>query len=221
MSTILASALIDKAAIILQDTTNITWPRAELLGWLNAGQQDIVLYKPNASVKNAVRKLDAGTRQTLPTDAIALLELVRNMGTTGGTPGRAIRVVSREVLDAQVPDWHSADPSSEVKHYVFNEADPKHYYVYPPNTGSGYVEEVYCCTPATVAEGQPIALDDIYANILLDYILYRGYSKDTDYAADIKLADVHFQAYTTALRGKVGAEQVASPNRRAPANKQE
>lgn len=220
MGTILASAIVNQAATILQDTTNVRWPAPELLGWLNAGQQDIVLYKPNASVKNAARQLSPGTRQALPTDGIALLDVTRNLGTTGNTPGRAIRIVAREVLDAQLPDWHTATATAEVKHYVYSAADPKHYYVYPPQPSSscGWVEEIYSCAPPNVTINQPIALDDIYANILLDYILYRAYSKDAEYSANEKNAATHFTAYVNALRGKTGAEQLADPNDKGAAN---
>lgn len=221
MGTIIASAVIEKAQIILQDTTGVRWPSdTELLGWLNDGQREVMVYKPNAYVKNVALRLAAGTKQSLPADGVQLIDVVRNMGSNGTTPGRAVRIVMREILDAQVPNWHAATPSAEVKHYTFMMLDPKSFYVYPPQpaAGQGYAEVVYGATPTDATFTGPITLDDIYQNALVDYILYRAYSKDTEYAADQNRAAVHQNAYIAALTGKAKVEAGANPNMTAPAN---
>lgn len=73
MPTILASSIITKAATLLQDPTNVRWPADELLGWLNDGQREIVLQKPDAYSINEAVKLAAGTKQALPAAGIRLL----------------------------------------------------------------------------------------------------------------------------------------------------
>lgn len=221
MGTIIARAVIEKAQIILQDTTGVRWPSdTELLGWLNDGQREVMVFKPNANVKNLAVMLTAGTKQALPTDGVQLIDVVRNMGTDGSTPGRAIRIVMREILDAQVPNWHAATPAPEAKHYMYAVLDPKNFYVYPPQpaTGQGYAELVYGATPADATINSAITLDDIYQNVLVDYILYRAYSKDTEYAADQNRADKHQAAYIAALTGKAKVEVGVNPNSTAPAN---
>jgi len=220
MSTIAAQSVVDKAQVILQDTTGVRWPDSELLGWLNDGQREIVLYKPNAFIKNMSVRLVGGTKQSLPADGVQLIDVVRNMGTNGTTPGRAVRITMREVLDSQIPDWHSETPSSVVKHYVYSVLDPKNFYVYPPQpaAGQGYVELVYGASPTDANLNGPITLDDIYQNVLVDYILYRAYSKDTEYAADQNRAAAHQTAYISALTGKTKVEVGANPNSMAPAN---
>lgn len=220
MSTITVQAVIDKTQVILQDTTGIRWPDNELLDWLNDGQREIVLYKPNAFIKNVAVKLAAGTKQGLPADGVQLIDVVRNMGSGGSTPGRAIRITMREVLDAQLPDWHLETASSSVKHYMYSLLDPKNYYVYPPQpaAGQGYVEIVYGASPTDAIIGGTITLDDIYQNVLVDYILYRAYSKDAEYAADQTRAGQHQQAYIAALAGKTQVEVGVNPNSMAPAN---
>lgn len=221
MGTIIARAVIEKAQIILQDTTGVRWPSdTELLGWLNDGQREVMVFKPNANVKNVAVKLTTGTKQQLPADGVQLIDVVRNMGLDGNTPGRAIRIVMREVLDAQVPNWHSATPAAESKHYTYTLLDPKTFYVYPPqpSSGQGYAELVYGATPVDATINGAITLDDIYQNVLVDYILYRAYSKDTEYAADQNRADKHQAAYIAALTGKAKVEVGVNPNSTAPAN---
>jgi hypothetical protein len=218
MATVTAASVIDKAQVILQDTTGIRWPDDELLGWLNDGQREIVLYKPNAFVRNTSVQMTTGTKQGLPADGVQLLDVVRNMGTNGSTPGRAVRITIREILDSQIPNWHTEAPANEVKHYMYSMLDPKNFYVYPPNTGQGHVELIYGAAPTEATLQSTITLDDIYQTILMDYILYRAYSKDTEFAADVNRASSHQQAYLTALTGKAKVEIGANPNSTAPAN---
>jgi hypothetical protein len=221
MGTITAASVISKAQIILQDTTGVRWPSdTELLGWLNDGQREVMVYKPNANAKNMAIKLATGTKQSLPDDGVQLIDVVRNMGTNGTTPGRSIRIVMREILDAQVPDWHFSAANAVAKHYTYSMLDPKTFYVYPPQPASnqGYVEMVYGATPTDATINGVINIDDIYQNALIDYILYRAYSKDTEYAADSNRADKHQTAYIASLTGKAKAEIGVNPNSTSPAN---
>lgn len=221
MGTIIANSVIAKAQIILQDTTGVRWPsETELLGWLNDGQREVVVFKSNANVKNVAVRLSTGTRQTLPEDCVQLVDVVRNMGTNGTTPGRAIRIAYREVLDAQVPNWHAATPKAEVRHFMYSVLDPKIFWVYPPQpaTAQGFVDLIYGATPTNATLNGPIQIDDIYQNVLVDYILYRAFSKDTEAAADVNRAATYQNAYLSSLTGKMKMEAGANPNTTAPAN---
>jgi hypothetical protein len=212
MPLVTVAATLARAATLLQDVSNIRWPQAELLDWLNDGQRDIVLKKPNASVKNSALPLQAGTKQSLPADGVQLIDIVRNL------PGEAIRLVSREILDAQVPNWHSSTASSSVKHYCYSELDLKNFYVWPPNNGNGTVELIYSAAPANASLNGVISVDDIYQSVLLDYILYRAWSKDAEYASDPARAAAHYAAFVNALGSKAQVEMGASPNAMASGN---
>lgn len=61
-----------------------------------------------------------------------------------------------------------------------------------------------------------ISLDDIYANALLDYIMYRGFSKDAAYAGAGNRAAMHYQAFAMALGIKVKVESKTQPAAFAP-----
>ncbi len=220
MGTILASNIIGKAQVVLNDLLGVRWTSDELLGYLNEGQRALVNYKSNAYVRVRPVQLVPGTLQTLPADAIQLFDIVRNLGVNGATPGRAIRLTKRETLDAQVPNWHSAPASSESRHYMYAEASPRFFMVYPPQptTAPGYVEVVYGALPPDVALGAPIAVDDVFENPLLDFVLARAWMKDTEFGADGTRSAAHMQAFVAALTGKAKNEAGASPNITAPAN---
>lgn len=222
----LASDITTRAARILFDVTKVRWTSAELLDYVSDGQRAVVLVRPDSNAQNAVVQLVGGTRQALPTGGITLLRVNRNMGTTGAVPGAAVRETSRVSLDNEIPDWHYARPSTTLEHYVFDPIDPTRWYAYPCVTGAlgspanCYAEIVYSATPAPVtAEGQVLALGDQYINPLLDWTLYRAYSKDASYAGNMNRAQTHLQAFGQALGIGIKVQMAASipPERAAEA----
>lgn len=219
MGTILASAVITKARDILQDSTAVRWLDAEALRWLNEGQRYIALHRPDASATIANITLVVGTKQTLPASGLRLLDVKRNMGVGGATAGAPIRFVQQEVLDAQVPDWHSQTAVTALKHFTFDERAPKIFYVYPPSIINNTVEALYSVAPADIATvGTALTLDDIYEPVLLDYLLYRCFLKDAEYAGDSGRATFHLNAVNTALGVKSQADMALSPTRNSPGN---
>jgi hypothetical protein len=213
MGTIVASTIIDKAATQLLDENNTRWTRAELLGWLNDGQRQITLMSPQTTNKVQTIKLVAGTRQTIPVDGWRLLDVYRYMGRNGITPGRAVRIVSRELLDGYRPAWH-ADPKTDApQNFLFDEQDQTAFYVYPPNTGNGYLQINYSPTLGDLPnENQPINISDIYQTALLDYVLYRANSKDAEYAPGIQLAAGYLATFLGAFQSREKTDKENSPN---------
>ena len=212
MGTVTAKTIIDKAATQLIDIPAVRWTRSELLGWLNDGLRQIVVMQPTATNTVAVQKLAAGTRQSLPPDGWLLLNVIRNMGTTGTTPGRAVRVISRELLNGYNPDWHADAASSVTKNFMYDLSDQTAFWVYPPSDGNGYVEFNYSRQPADLtSEAQVIPMFDVYQQPLVDYILYRACSKDAEYAPGLELAKTYLATFAASLKFKQESEVNATP----------
>lgn len=216
MPAITGKSIITRASTLIQDATGVRWPRLELLDWLNDGQREVVLIKPEACVTNAQMVLTVGkTKQSIPDTAISLIDVTRNMGADGLTPGDAIRICSREVLDSQLPSWHSdTNTAGKIVHYMFDPRDPKNFYVYPkaPET-PWYVELITSSAPANTDDvSAVIGIDDIYANALLDYVLYRAYSKDATFAQNANLAVAHYTAFSNSLGVKSANDMARNPN---------
>ena len=200
---------------------------AELVLWINDAQREIALLKPDASATNTTITLATGTKQDIPSSGNRLLKVVRNMSAaSNGTGKRAVRLVDREVLDAQTPDWHDpavsgdAAHSAIVKHYVYDEANPRNFYVYPGVSGSAYLEIIYSSNPVAVAQADNLSIPDIYANAIMNYVLYMAYMKDAEYAGNAQRASSHFQLFTASVTGKGQVDAVTNPNierRQAPA----
>lgn len=217
---ITAQSLIDKVRLILQETTpgGMRWKDPEMLGWVNDAQREVVLLKPSAGSKNTNVQLNQGTLQTIPSDGVMLLNVLRNMdaalndGSDG--PGRVVRITDREILDAENPSWHFDAPDLEVLHYIFDEDDPTHFMVYPPQPAiPGFVNILYSASPTPLtALTENINIPDIYANQVVDYVLYRCYTKDSSYAGNAQRAMNHYQLFRESLGAKSEIDLASTPN---------
>lgn len=173
-----AQDIANRVEILLQDETNLRWGEDELLGWIADGERETVALNPSAYTQSSTVSLVTGTRQQLPSQAVRLIDVIRN------TNGRAVRIVERKVLDEQRPDWHVESQASEAKHFTHDARDPRTFFVYPPNNGSGSVETVYSAAPAAMGSiTDEITLDELYMPALVNYTAFRALSKDAEYTA--------------------------------------
>jgi len=223
MGSLTGANIISRVQDTLQDTTSVRWPEAELLRYINDAQREIVNFRPDASSKTANLQLVTGTLQSLPTEGLRLIKVTRNMSdASGGASGkRAIRIVDVDILNTQEPNWHDAAASAGtdaahttvVKHYIFDEDDPRRFYVYPGVAGNAYIEIVYSKSPTDLANtSATIDIDDIYGNAIVDYVLYRAYMKDAEYAGNGQRAASHYQLFSVSIGQGGQAQQLLSPN---------
>ncbi len=213
--------LLSRIEDILQDTTSVRWPEAELLRYINDAQREIVNYRPESSAKTDNVQLVAGTKQTLPADGLRLIKVTRNMSdTSGGATGkRAVRIVNVDILNTQEPDWNDPNVSGDaahgtvVKHYIFDEDDPKNYYVYPGVSGNAYLEIVYSKIPTDLSSASSnLDIDDVYGNAVIDYVLFRAYQKDSEYAGNAQRSQIHYQLFLQCIMQGMQAQELLSPN---------
>lgn len=217
--TVAVNTLVSRAQIILQDAGGIRWPATELIGWLNDAQREIALLKPDATAVTSTMALVVGTKQSIPAGGNRLLRVIRNMTALEGTGGKAIRPVERESLDSAVPNWHMATVTGDaahttvVKNYCYDEQNPRIFYVYPGMSSvNAWVEIVYSADPTVVVAGENMSLPDIYANAVLDYMLFRAYSKDMDVAPQQARANTHYQLFMNSIAGKGKIDSYTTPN---------
>lgn len=229
--------ILKEASILLQDEDFTRWTMAELIGWLNAGVAATILAKPSANSMARVLPLVPGSKQKIEQidggpRPLSLLSIDRNI-TAAGPPvigGRMIKLTSRAILEAADPYWHDPRRSrftKEAKHYTFDENLPLEFFVYPGNTGEGMVEAVVSAVPApVVAIGDPaviasyegdIGLPEPYAGVVLDYVLFRAFSKD-GLEGDMGRGQTHYAQFASAVGLKIQVERATSPNATRGAN---
>jgi hypothetical protein len=219
MATIKVIDLINKAEEILQDTSNVRWSQQSLLNYLNDAQREIVLFRPDANTVNASFTLIANTaKQSLPNAGLRLLSIYRNSSPTT----KPITNIERRVLDDQIEDWHGTT-GTNVEHYVYDPLDPKIFYVYPHTTASdATIEIVYSSAPTDITisnfttDTTVIALDDVYANAILDFMLYRAYQKDTEYSGDLQKSGVYSQSFQNSIGIKNQVDAGSTPRPSTP-----
>jgi hypothetical protein len=206
MPTTKAVDLISRVSITLQDPTFVRWTQGELLNYLNDAQRQVVLFRPDAKAVNAPFTCTNTAKQTLPAEGLRLINVLRNTG------GRAVTKVDRSILDVQLPTWYeTAALADGVKHYVYDALDPKNFYVFPKPANLHQIDIVYAISPVDIVianyttDVQVIGIDDIYANALMDYMMYRAYQKDSEFA-NLNRAGVYYQAFTTSLGIKSQAD---------------
>jgi hypothetical protein len=199
-----AQSIVDKAQIILQDTTAIRWAEAELLGWLNDGQREIATLRPDSTNVQTTLTTVAGAKQTLPTNATALVEVLRTVG------GAAIRKEALELMDTQRPGWYS-DAAAAAKHFMYDPRTPRVFHIWPPSAGGAPVEVKYQSVPVDVTLAQAISLGDEFVNALLDYVLFRAYQKDADFSPNDARVIGARQSFENTLGLKAAADAAAAP----------
>jgi len=213
MATTKVNDILDRAGIILQDTSNTRFASADLLKFFNDGQREVVIYRPDANVTNATFTCAAGSKQSLPSAAIRLIDITRNID------GRAVSQIDRKMLDESLPNWHNstADSDRKIEHFVYDPTDPKNFYVYPQALNSFQLEVIYSESPADVVlsnyttDTTTITLDDPYANALLDFILYRAYQIDSEFAGNAEKSLMHYRSFTNGLGAKTQGDSASDP----------
>lgn len=210
----LASDIIDRARVVLNDADATRWLNDEFFKWINDGQRVIVMVRPDASVANEPVNLVAGTKQSIPGTGLRLLDVIRNVGASpGNAGGRAVRIVDREVLDTQNPNWHADTGATTIKNFIYDNRDAKNFYVYPPAAVGARVEIIYSKVPTNVtAISDNLSVDDIYTDALLNYVLFRAYSKDAEFAQNMQLSSSYLGIFNSMLGIKTQKDVAYSPD---------
>lgn len=174
--------LVTRVAGTLNDPSYVRWTVADLVDYLNDGVLQTVIARPQANVVTRVLELTEGTRQTLPADAIALIEVQRNVPS-----GRVVRHVDKQTMDAAAPLWHGSTRMVDARDYAFDQRDPKTFFVYPPAHTTSKVETLLSVrpdlagVPATPGTDpwDPFPLAPEYQEPVRLWMLHRAYANDT------------------------------------------
>jgi len=215
MGTVLASKIAADAAEAMFDPGYNRFDQDDWLKWINDGQAEAAILKPDINVETAVVELQAGPKQVLEAGKTTFIRLTRNMGADGQTPGKAIFPVDMDHFSQLNPDWPTHSTSAEVQLYMFDDKNPMVFWVYPPqpDTGRGQVERVVGAKPPAIAKiDDPITIDDIYEHVLLHYVLYRAHAVNAKHSASEKAdANREWNMFVTALGRRDLTEKAYAP----------
>ena len=176
---------------------DVDYDRVEESDWiryLNAAIRALVLVRPDAGSTTENVQLIAGVKQSIPTDSLRLLDIPRNMGVDGVTPGKIITPSKRQHLDYANLLWPAATGDTAVDNFSYDNNAPTIFYVTPPvsSTVDVYVEMLTSKLPTTLTDvGDSMEISDLFFEPLVQYMLYKAFSADDE--------DVEFQKATQYL----------------------
>lgn len=204
--------ILSDCGILLIDEDHERWKEPELLRWVNEALAAILNRRPAAFAKTGIHSLIAGTRQNAPSGSAVLLDVVRNIGPDGETPGRVVRRTDRQLLDDIDPGWHTATPRAEIRQYTFDDRAPTVFYCWPPAIAGTKVEVLHAPVPdevMTAADTIDIGIE--YKEAIVNYVCYRCKLKDDEEGSAGQVA-TFYQAFNEALGIKGASMVTTSPN---------
>ena len=222
MATVKVVEIISKAGTLLKDVTGVRWPVLELQGWLNDAYREIVNIKPDSNAKTGTYSCVAGPRQDI-TDTFAqateLLDVIRNVA--AGSDKSAVKLITRQSLDDMNRSWYALTGAVTIERFAFDPRVNKEFLVFPPAAVGAQLEVMYASIPAAhtltqqqlenPATSEVIRLSDSYANALIDYVMYRAYSKDAEVVENVNRATLHYQAFQNGIGAKTRSDAAAQP----------
>jgi hypothetical protein len=215
--TVTVGDIVSGARKILSDDDEVRWSNSELILWLNDCYSVLPQVKPSECTVGEELTLVEGTKQSIPSDAERLVDITHN---TAGDMG-AINIISRKELSAVLPGWNAESGTENIERYIFDEMMPKEFFVYPPALDTATVYAHVVKIPAShsrilaVSEDLSISVKDSLAPMLIDYILFRAFSKDADNASYANRAGLHLNSFNMQADAGFKLELATSPNAEA------
>lgn len=213
-----AQSAIQRVVDVLQDPSGTRWTIAELVRYYNDGRRQIILHRPDLAAADVTIALVAGARQALPATAAKLLDV---RGNSGGSKLPVTMVSDRRLLDACDPGWRAAAGQETIVHVMYDEREARVFEVYPAAAVGASLATTCSVYPTDIAqpgEGATYAdvagnldLSDICANAIVDYVLFRAYTKDAEFSPDPQRARQHLELFANALGVELQAVMASSP----------
>ena len=143
------------------------------------------------------------------------MDVIRNMGADGATPGLPVTAVARSTIEALNRSWHRATGKTEVRHFVFDEKEPTAFYVYPPahDTTPVNVEILYSALPADLTDGtDEIPLSAVYEGPIVQWVLHLAFARDIASRASQTHSARFEAAFYRSLGVKLKGDILVTPN---------
>lgn len=194
-----AQNIIDEALILLEDSEQLRFTDEMLLTFINEAMTNIVTLKPTANVVYSVKSLLDGVYQPLAANELYLLDIVYNTNSDGSLQGSSPRRVKKATLDFSNTNWTASTHADEVMYYMYDSDGTRVFFVYPPNTGDGYVYSKTTNIPTRLTSAsESIVLREEYRLPLIYYVCAKAFMVDSDTANTDKVT-MYMSMYTNSI----------------------
>jgi hypothetical protein len=198
--------LLDSVSVTLLDTARRTWELHELVGYLNEFMAATANIKPDMYTRQEFVTPVAGISQIIPTDGVALLDIIQNAS------GKVITQVDAGLLDEANRFWPAATQTSIVEHFAADPRDPRRFNVTPPNDGTGSIQVLYGAVPpdATGSSAEDLPIAPSYLAPAINYVLGKCYAK-TSKRQDLVKAQAYMSQWAASIGMKSKAQVAVAP----------
>lgn len=252
MADLLVRNLLRRVSGTLMDTRPQfkRYSQADMVLALRAGVRAVSKYLPHSCARTVavqllpghvqpvgriasarVRTYDGATPWDL--DVQHIFEVVRNMGTNGQTPGRAITLTDQQRQNAIDPFGHSMT-GTVVRQYAYNPQVPTEIVVWPAVPSSGgnvWVDIRLSAPPPPIPDGtggvgsesyrldggstQVVGLDDRYEDELWNYCCAYLLLSEAKAQGAMARASLHVQAFNASINSLAEQQTGHNPNLKA------
>lgn len=212
---VLTQSVLDRVVFVTGDPQYKRFKLPAISRFMNEAQSIIAERAPRSAATYRVLTLAAGARQDLrvidsATSWIRLHEIVCNASGAGAPTGKTMRRIDRAAMDNAFASWRGAPNASEADEYSLDERDAFTFDVFPPVTAGAKVYALASVRPEPVCvlntggtaladPAEVITLADGYDIPVVDWVLFRLFSRDSSDAGYAGRAQGHFQAAQAAL----------------------
>lgn len=208
-----ANDYILSAAELYGDTGYDRVDEDSWIRYLNDSIRTLILVRPDAGATNVNVQLSAGVLQTIPTAALRLLGISRNMGVDGSTAGKIITPADRKHIDYSNLLWPAATGDTAIDNFSYDKENPGIFYVTPPvhATTAVYVEMQYSTLPTAVTStSDATGTNDVFFEPIVQYMLYKAFVAD-DEGVEYQKAITYMQTFFNLLQVEMATSVASGP----------
>jgi hypothetical protein len=205
---------------LVEDATFTQYTQANILTWLQDGIRVIAGIRPDAYAKVTTITLSTASATPGPFNIdsadLRLIQLTRNTLPLASLNRAIAGPVKKEEMDLVDPNWYAAPSVGYVKEYIWDEATPKVFYVYPQAPVSPAITvEAKVATVPTMPTGSTDTIpgNDTYLPALHEWAQYRLFSRDNEDTANFQKGLVHRDFFFALLGMKGQGDATIAPPR--------
>lgn len=204
------SEVLQTVTFILNDRDMVTHTQTDLLYAVNMAIRVICDIRSDASSAIGEVVLEDGILQSLPDGGLRLLDSCYRMN--DDDTFSPLQLISRKDMDRLDPTWPSA-PAGKVREIAYDERHPGRFWTIPPAVAGDRLELMYSTVPDQVTEPEDrLPVSDKYAPMVVEYVLYLMFSRDSENSRNQNRASGHLQTCLQLLGMKSKADLQVSPN---------
>ena len=220
--------ILDRVTTLYNDAEYIRVSESSYIKFLDDALNMILLLRPDCHIKSDVVKLKKGTRQDLPSDGRAIIDLYMNKLPILDTDGVTIKEyinyypivqVRRDDLD-YFSNWQvgvGAVSKDYISEFSYEEKNPRMFWVNPPvNEKDVYVEMDYSYEFPVYSEmkdalNEELDLQDHWIGPICSYMLYLLYSIDSTSTIDRQIAASYLQSFYQSVSVESSSASAVKP----------